>query len=133
VQQLDRVGGAGMRDDQVAAPAVFGPSVVPELAEILLLLLPLGEWALKTAPGLSPDGGTLTCVLAGPGGREVRATARAEDYPAWLRANDTKADPSCDYHDLACGLWALVQELVVRQDDPPAEVAVVAAGFWPPE
>ena len=118
----------------------FGPSVVPELREILLST---GETAfygpdgrlteVKQVPFLEqwhlseldfdPDLGRsrLVCVLTGAG-KTVTATIDASDFPD-LRDN-TSISPewngSAAYHDLAVHLSVLIQEQILVRD--PADI-----------
>jgi hypothetical protein len=117
----------------------FGPSVVPELREILLstsegeLYDPDGRmtevrdvpflegWQLSWL-GFDPalGGSRVVCVLAGAG-RTVTATIGADDFPD-LRDN-ASASPewnSSAYHDLAVLLSTLIQEQVLTWD--PADI-----------
>ena len=117
----------------------FGPSVVPELREILLSTsegafyspdggltevreVPfLGEWQLSRL-GFDPDLGRsrLVCVLTGAG-KTVTATIDADNFPD-LRGN-TSTSPEWNgsaYHDLAVLLSTLIQEQVLTWD--PADI-----------
>jgi hypothetical protein len=118
----------------------FGPSVVPELREILLSVsegefydpdgrlievreVPfLEEWHLSRLD-FDPDLGRsrLVCVLTGAG-KTVTATIDAGDF-ADLRDN-TSNSPEWNgsaYHDLAVQLSVLIQEQVLVRD--PADVS----------
>jgi hypothetical protein len=119
----------------------FGPSVIPELRQILLSMseatfygpdgemtdiraVPfLEEWHL-TRLGFAPDLGRsrIICVLTGAG-KEVTAVIDAGDF-ADLRDN-TSRNPewngSSAYHDLAVHLSVLIQEQILTWD--PAEIS----------
>jgi hypothetical protein len=117
----------------------FGPSVVPELRDILLSTsegefydpdgrvtevrdVPfLEEWQLSQL-GFDPDlgGSRVVCVLTGAG-KTVTATIDADDFPD-LRDN-TSTSPEWNgsaYHDLAVQLSTLIQEQVLTWD--PADI-----------
>jgi hypothetical protein len=118
----------------------FGPSVVPELREILLSTseaafygpdgrltelseVPfLGEWHLARLD-FDPDLGRsrIICVLT-RGGQEVTAIIDADDFPD-LRGNTSKSPEwnASAYHDLAVQLSVLIQEQVLTWD--PADVS----------
>jgi hypothetical protein len=117
----------------------FGPSVVPELQEILLSINeghfydPDGRLtAVKQVPFLEqwqlslldfdPDLGRsrITCVLTGAG-KTVTATIDVGDF-AHLRDN-TSINPEWNgsvYHDLAVHLSVLIQEQILTRD--PADI-----------
>lgn len=117
----------------------FGPSVVPELREILLSTgegafydpdgrltevrqVPfLEEWHLSGLD-FDPDLGRsrIVCVLTGAG-KTVTATIDASDFPD-LRDN-TSNSPEWNgsaYHDLAVHLSVLIQEQILVRD--PADI-----------
>jgi hypothetical protein len=118
----------------------FGPSVVPELREILLSTseaafygpdgrlteireVPfLEEWHL-TRLDFDPDLGRsrIVCVLTGTG-KEVTAIIDAGDFPD-LRDNTSKSPEwnGSAYHDLAVHLSVLIQEQILTRD--PAEIS----------
>ena len=121
-------------------PMEFGPSVVPELREILLSTseaafygpdgrlteirqVPfLEEWHL-TRLEFDPDLGRsrIICVLTGAG-NEVTAIIDADDFPD-LRDNTSKSPEwnASAYHDLAVHLSVLTQEQVLTWD--PADIS----------
>lgn len=118
----------------------FGPSVVPELREILLSMseaafygpdgrlneikdVPfLEEWQL-TRLDFDPDLGRsrIICVLTGAG-KKVTAIIDAGDFPD-LRGNTSKSPEwnGSAYHDLAVHLSVLIQEQVLTRD--PADIS----------
>jgi hypothetical protein len=118
----------------------FGPSVVPELREILLSTseaafydpdgrlieirqVPfLEEWHL-TRLEFDPDLGRsrIICVLTGAG-NEVTAIIDADDFPD-LRDNTSKSPEwnASAYHDLAVHLSVLIQEQILTRD--PADIS----------
>jgi hypothetical protein len=118
----------------------FGPTVVPELREILLSTseaafygpdgglteireVPfLEEWRL-TRLGFDPDLGRsrIICVLAGAG-KEVMAIIDVGDF-ADLRDNTSKSPEwnASAYHDLAVQLSVLIQEQILTWD--PADIS----------
>lgn len=118
----------------------FGPSVVPELREILLSTsevasygpdgrltevreVPfLGEWHLSRL-GFDRDLGRsrVVCVLTGAG-KGVTAIIDADDFPD-LRGNASKSPEwnASAYHDLAVLLSTLIQEQVLTWD--PADIS----------
>jgi hypothetical protein len=119
----------------------FGPSVVPELREILLSTCEAASYdpdgrltAVREVPFLEewqlilldfdPDLGRsrLVCVLTGAG-KTVTATIDASDFPD-LRVN-TSISPewngSAAYHDLAVHLSVLIQEQILVRD--PADIS----------
>jgi hypothetical protein len=114
----------------------FGPSVVPELREILLSTsegkffgpdgrltavreVPfLGEWQLIRLD-FDPDLGRsrLICVFTGAG-KTVTATIDASDFPD-LRDNTSinrEWNGSAAYHDLAVHLSVLIQDQILPWD-----------------
>jgi hypothetical protein len=119
----------------------FGPSVVPELREILLStsegafydrdgrLIELrevpfmGEWHMSRLD-FDPHLGRsrVVCVLTGAG-KTVTATIDASDFPD-LRGNTSinrEWNGSAAYHDLAVLLSVLIQEQVLTWD--PADIS----------
>lgn len=118
----------------------FGPSLLPELREILLStgkaynygpdgeLVAVGEepflgaWRLRSL-GYDKERGKsrVVCVLTADG-KEVTATIDASDFPR-LRRNSTRTkawNGSAYYHDLAVHASVLIEEQIITKD--PATV-----------
>lgn len=118
----------------------FGPSLLPELREILLSTgnaysygAPgelvdvreepfLGTWRLRSLTYDKERGkGRVVCVLS-EDGKEVTATIDASDFPR-MRRNSTRTtvwNGSMRYHDLAVKASVLIQEQIITKD--PAAV-----------
>jgi hypothetical protein len=117
-------------------PTEFGPTLLPELQEILLSTGEaysygpggelagvreepfLGAWRLRSLAYDKELGKSrLVCVLAADG-REVTATIDASDF-ARLRRNTTRTrtwNGSAQYHDLAVKASVLIEEQIITKD-----------------
>jgi hypothetical protein len=122
------------------ASTEFGPSVLPELREILLSTGQayrygpggvvtavtdepfLGPWRLRSLAFDQEHGKSrLVCVLT-EDDRYVTATIDADDFPR-LRGNSTRSadwNGSPRYHDMAVHASVLIEEQILTQD--PATV-----------